>query len=108
MEVKNIEDFPTTTPIFMVSMYEDILKNKGIDGSFNYVEIEAGAKVPEEGHSIHDHDELSIVIEGNLEVEIENEIYHVKSGDYTLIPKGMPHISKNLDGKKCTIVSLLI
>ena len=108
MEINNIEAHSPSAPIFMVPMYESVFKDKNVDGSFNYVEIEAGAKVPEEGHSIHDHDELSIVIEGNLEVEIENEIYHVKSGDYTLIPKGMPHISKNLDGKKCTIVSLLI
>src|SRR5699024_5304905 len=108
MEVKNIEDLPTTTPIFMVSMYEEILKKRGIDGSFNYVEIAAGVKVTENGHSIHDHEELSIIIEGNLEVEIENEIYHVKTGDYTLIPKGVPHVSKNLTEEKCTIVSLLI
>lgn len=108
MKINTIYDAPTTAPIFMVPMFENILKEKNIDGTFNYVEIEGKAKVPEEGYSIHDHDELSIVIEGNLEVEIENEIYHVKTGDYTLIRKGVPHISKNLNEEKCTIVSLLI
>lgn len=108
MEKYNINDNPATAPIFMVPMFEEIFKGKNLDGSFNYVEIEGKAKVPEEGYSIHDHDELSIVIEGNLEVEIENEIHHVKTGDYTLIRKGLPHISKNLNEKKCIIVSLLI
>lgn len=108
METHSIYDVPTTTPIFMVPMFEKIFKEKSIDGSFNYVEIEGKAKVPEDGYSIHDYDELSIVIEGNLKVEIENEIYLVKTGDYTLIRKGVPHISKNLNEEKCTIVSLLI
>lgn len=108
MEIKTIYDAPTTAPIIMVPMFDEIFKEKKIDGTFNYVEIEGKAKVPEEGYSIHDHDELSMVIEGSLEVEIENEIYHVKTGDYTLIRKGVPHISKNLNEEKCTIVSLLI
>lgn len=108
METLNINNIPATKPIFMVPMFEKIFKEKNVNGSFNYVEIEGRKKVPAEGYSQHDYDELSIVIEGNLEVEIENEIYNVKTGDYTLIRKGVPHISKNLNEEKCIIVSLLI
>jgi len=108
MEQNNIKKHTSTSPIFMMPMYEKLFAEKDIDASFNYVEIDGGAVVPEQGFSIHDHDELSFVIEGNLEVEIEDELYNVKTGDYTLIRKGVPHISKNLEEDKCKIISLLI
>lgn len=108
MEQNNIKEHTETSPIFMLPMYKELLEEKNVDGSFNYVEIDGGAVVPEQGFSIHDHDELSFIIEGNLEVEIEDELYNVKTGDYTLIRKGVPHISKNLEENKCKIVSLLI
>lgn len=108
MELKNITNYPSTTPIFILPMFQSVFEEKDLNGSFNYVEIDSGVTVPEKGYSIHDHDELSIVIDGNLEVEIENQIYYVKTGDYTLIRKGVPHISKNLEEEKCRIVSLLI
>lgn len=108
MDLNNIKEHTEASPIFMLPMYKELFAERNIDGSFNYVEIDGGALVPEQGFSIHNHDELSFVIEGHLEVEIEGEFYTVKTGDYTLIRKGIPHISKNLEENKCKIISLLI
>ncbi len=108
MDQNNIRDHAGTSPIFILPMYEKLFAEKNIDASFNYVEIDGGMVVPEQGFSIHDYDELSFVIEGRLAVEIEDEIYNVRTGDYTLIRKGVPHISKNLEEDKCKIISLLI
>lgn len=108
MDIKNINELSSTPPVSVLPMFQSVFNDKGINGSFNYVEIDEGVTVPNEGYSIHDEDELSIVIKGNLEVEIEGKIYYVKTGDYTLIRKGTPHISKNLTEEKCVIVSLLI
>jgi co-chaperonin GroES (HSP10) len=108
MEINSIHDFHDSSPISILPMFQTILDAKNIDGSFNYIEIDGGLTVPDEGYSIHDQDELSIVIKGRLEVTIENKIYQVKTGDYTLIRQGVPHITKNLDNEKCIIISLLI
>lgn len=108
MEINSIHDFHDHSPISILPMFQSILDAKNIDGSFNYIEIDGGLTVPDEGYSIHDQDELSIIIKGQLEVKIENKIYQVKTGDYTLIRKGVPHISKNLEDDRCIIISLLI
>lgn len=94
--------------LFMHSMFEEVLKNKGIDGSFNYVEIKGKTALPDDGWTRHEHDEISLVIEGEVESNIDGKISMVKTGDYTLIKKGTPHKSHNLSEKSCKIVCLLI
>lgn len=58
----------------MFPIYQELFDEKNIDGSFDHVGIAGGVKVPEDGFNIHDQDELSIVIEGYLEIEIKTKI----------------------------------
>lgn len=109
MEKYNIKDrIKDDNNIQMIEMFKDVIANKGIDGTFNYVEIPGNIMVPENGQSIHEYDELSFIISGQLEAVVDGEKYYLKEGDYTFIKKGVPHISKNLSDAPCKLVCLLI
>lgn len=43
----------------------------------------------------HSYDEIGVVIEGELEIEINKEIYSLKEGDSIVIKNGTPHKYKN-------------
>lgn len=108
MEIRKLPPINSNESFFMHPMFENVLKEKGIDGSFNYVEIAGNINLPDEGWSIHDYDEFSIILEGEVDSEIDGEIYTVKAGDYTLIKKGTPHKTFNRKNEPCKIISLLI
>ena len=108
MEIRKLPESNKDGVFFMHPMFEDVLKEKGVDGTFNYVEIFGNVTLPEEGWSKHDYDEFSIILEGEVDSEIDGKIYTVKAGDYTLIKKGTPHRTFNRKNETCKIISLLI
>jgi quercetin dioxygenase-like cupin family protein len=55
------------------------------------VRMEAGSWVPSEGYSMHDRDEISIILRGTLEVEIGGAVRRLSSGDISIIPAGERH-----------------
>ncbi len=53
--------------------------------------IEEGASFPE--HS-HPHEQVLIMLEGDLEIKVGRETKILKSGDVSIIPPNMPHTGK--------------
>ena len=75
---------------------------------FSCITLLPGKRVPETGESVHDEDEYSFFLEG--------EVYTV-SGDYTgvcgagegtLIPKGERHWCENRTDKPCRLVCVML
>lgn len=62
------------------------------------------ARVPEVGFGVHDYDEYSFIIEGELEAQIEDEKIKLKPDDFSYIAKGEKHWSKNLTDKNCKLI----
>lgn len=108
MEVRKLPQNDSTDVLFMHSLFEDVLAEKKIDGTFNYVEIKGDSILPVEGWSVHDHDEFSIILEGELDSEVNGQTYTVRAGDYTYIKKGTLHRTYNRKKETCKIMSLLI
>lgn len=79
-----------------------------IDFSFGTVTIQPGERVPAEGFSIHEEDEYSIIIEGNIEGESGGRPFKVSSPEATLIPAGEKHWAFNNSDQPCKIVWTLI
>ncbi|QQD84611.1 MULTISPECIES: cupin domain-containing protein [Jeotgalicoccus] len=108
MEIRNLPENKQTDVLYMHGLFEDVLKEKNIDGTFNYVEISGNSILPEDGWSVHEHDEFSIILEGELDSEVDGKLYTVRAGDYTYIKKGTQHRTYNRQNEICKIVSLLI
>lgn len=49
----------------------------------------------------HDHSELGIVIQGELELHVENAIYHLYPGDSIYIEAGTMHRARRLTPESC-------
>jgi len=60
----------------------------GAHTMFSCVELAAGAEVPM--HS-HPHEQLGVVLDGELEMEIGGERRAIRPGDAYVIPGGVPH-----------------
>lgn len=58
-----------------------------------------GAGIPYESHS--DFDEALLVIEGEMQLEIEGDVIHMRSGDFHIVPAGKQH--KVLQGSHGTL-----
>jgi len=55
-----------------------------------------GQRTPEEGFSAHDGTEISIVLSGEVQLVLKDgQEHHVRAGDIVMIPKGIPHYSRN-------------
>ncbi|UCJ15769.1 cupin domain-containing protein [Pseudomonas sp. MM211] len=48
-----------------------------------------GAGIPYESHS--EFDEALLVLEGEMQLELEGEVIHMKSGDFHIVPAGKQH-----------------
>ena len=55
------------------------------------VELEAGAVLP--AHQ-HHHEQISYILEGELEFDLDGETQMVTAGDIVVIPSNMPHTVK--------------
>lgn len=65
---------------------------------FIYNEWPPGSSTGEEEY-VHEGVECGLLLEGELEVELEDRVYHLKSGDSITFPSDMPHRLNNR-GKK--------
>ena len=60
----------------------------GKDLTLGYVEIKAGNKLP--GHH-HVHEQITFIIEGQLDMTIGGKSCSLTSGMYAVIPSDVPH-----------------
>lgn len=60
----------------------------GINITFGYVEIKAGAVVPKHHHV---HEQITYIIEGQLDMVIGGNPCPLTAGMYHIIPSNMPH-----------------
>lgn len=57
--------------------------------------IQSGERVPPEGWTSHEGDELSVILEGEIELVTPEEEYVVNAGTLSVIPAGVKHYSVN-------------
>jgi quercetin dioxygenase-like cupin family protein len=62
------------------------------------------SRVPEEGFGVHDFDEYSFIIEGELEAQIEDQLVTLGPEQFSYIAKGEKHWSMNKSDKDCRLV----
>jgi quercetin dioxygenase-like cupin family protein len=60
-----------------------------------HVRIEAGAKLPEHHHI---HEQVTNILEGDLEMTVGGETHHCKAGDVVTIPSDVPHSAVSHNG----------
>jgi len=60
----------------------------GTSMTFGYVEIKGGSKLPEHHH---EHEQITYVIDGRLEMMIGGKPYPLTAGMYHVIPSNVPH-----------------
>lgn len=57
--------------------------------------IQPGERVPEEGWTSHEGDELSVILEGEVTLVTPDGEYTVSAGTFSVIPAGVKHYSVN-------------
>lgn len=62
------------------------------------------ARVPEIGFGVHDFDEYSYILEGEIEAQIEEKLVTLKAGDFSYIAKGEKHWSNNKSSSNCKLI----
>lgn len=74
----------------------------------SYITLLPGRRVPLSGTGVHEQDEYSFFIEG--EVYTESGAYKgiCRQGEATLIPRGERHWSENRTDKPCRLVCVLV
>jgi quercetin dioxygenase-like cupin family protein len=60
----------------------------GINMTFGYVELKAGSQVPIHQHI---HEQITYILEGQLNMEIGGEPCSLTAGMYYVIPSNTPH-----------------
>ena len=60
----------------------------GKQGTLSFVDIKKGSRLPEHHHI---HEQISHVVEGEIEMVIGNETIILKAGSVHVIPSNMPH-----------------
>ena len=60
----------------------------GKDLTFGYVEIKAGSNLPEHHHP---HEQITYIIEGQLDMTIGGKFCPLSAGMYYVIPSNVPH-----------------
>lgn len=60
----------------------------GSNLTLGYVEIKAGSNLPEHHHV---HEQITYIIEGQLDMVIGGQFYSLKTGMYHVIPSNVPH-----------------
>lgn len=63
----------------------------GSNMTFGFVEIKAGSDLPPHQH---EHEQITYIIEGQLDMSIGGKPYTLTSGMYFVIPSNTPHGAK--------------
>lgn len=90
----------------LLTLFEQ--QSNAVDFSFGTVIIQPGERVPEEGFSLHDENEYSIILEGSLEGESGGKPFKVNASESTLIPAGEKHWAVNSSDEPCKIIFALL
>lgn len=56
-----------------------------------------GERVPRQGDSQHQRHEVSVILKGALDVDIEGDTRRVAAGEVTVIPAGQKHTARALE-----------
>ncbi len=86
--------------------YEDRLLSSSIGGQF-YMGIATylpGAERPEEPLQQHVGEEHGVVVEGELEMQIGDELITLRAGDSYSFSASIPHHGRNLSNEVCKLV----
>jgi quercetin dioxygenase-like cupin family protein len=59
--------------------------------------IQKGDWVPKQGHSSHEQHEVSVILNGKLEIESDGQPGMIQTGDVALIPAGEKHRARALE-----------
>ncbi len=70
--------------------------------------IEPGARIPDEGNTVHDADEYSYIIKGSLKSGTNFDTTTIESGDFSFIPAGESHWCKNIQDENCELIWFLV
>lgn len=104
MEILNNTD--THSPVTKKNEREEIFANMEahvkveslLNGKSNFngiaITIEGGDNFSDMSWG-HSYDEIGVVINGELEIEIDKELFHLSEGDSVVIKEGTPHRYKN-------------
>lgn len=85
-----------------------ILNHPG--GDAGYALLEAGHPVGEpriRDHVHTRHDETFVVLEGQYEVRLGNEIVAAGAGDYVFVPRGTPHTYRNAGPLPARVLNII-
>ena len=82
--MQSIKDIPSKEPIPGITGYYA----HGDKHTFGYVEIKKGTVVPEHNHL---HEQITYVIEGQLNMTIDGELCPLTPGMFQIIPSNTPH-----------------
>lgn len=77
---------------------------EAVTGSFV---IEPGERVPEEGTTSHEGDEISVILSGEIELVTE-ESRRVDAGTLSVIPAGVEHYSVNRGNEPVRLVYTIL
>ncbi|WP_256301885.1 cupin domain-containing protein [Haloarchaeobius salinus] len=66
--------------------------------------IQPGERVPEEGWTAHAGDEISVILDGSVELVTPDGEYSVEAGTLSVIPAGVEHYSVNRGDEPCRLV----
>lgn len=61
--------------------------------TFSYWDFEAGVVVP---NHTHPHEQINMVVDGEIEMTVGTETKHLKAGCVTVIPANVEHMVKTL------------
>ncbi len=54
-------------------------------------------------HSHPDHEQANVVIQGKVESTIGGETFVLEAGDVAIVPKGVPHSGRSIEGEAVII-----
>ncbi|MCX5825564.1 MAG: XRE family transcriptional regulator [Deltaproteobacteria bacterium] len=63
-------------------------------------EVDPGDQYEEEWYN-HEGEEFGLILEGQYEVTVENEVYILNEGDSIYFPSHLPHKMRGIGNKKC-------
>lgn len=91
MKISKLEYGTETEPLIEHLRLNDI---NNASASIGTVAFKAGQRVPDgEGQSVHDQDEVSIVLEGRITLQTDDKNTTLDAGTLVHIPAGVAHSS---------------
>jgi quercetin dioxygenase-like cupin family protein len=68
-----------------------------------HLEIASGVKVP---HHHHPHEQIGIILKGQIEVVIGDETRVISAGEGYLIPSNVTHSSRTISEEPCVLLDI--